>query len=184
MNTKIRMLVMLVAVVLTFGLFSFEQPTSAQSARDRFGLYGNSTQSAAAQSPNSNCKQLKGTEVDLFDPVAGVANGTITNAGFLNGTTVLSFTTGGMFTQDPNVVVFLADLTITTVDGQLTAHTVTTFNIVTGLHGTWGNIDPNASTGRFAGATGAIFFDDAIPPADVAFGPYTHSVGGQICFAQ
>ena len=182
MNTKTRMLVMFVAVVLTFGLFSFEQATSAQSPRALLGQRDNSAQSAT-QSPNSNCKQLKGMEVDLFDPVAGVSNGTITNGGFLNGTTVWSFPSGGIFTPDPNVVAFLADITITTGEGQVRAHLVITFNIVTGLNSAWGNIDPATSTGRFAGATGVIFFNDANTPADIAVGPYINSVEGKICLA-
>ena len=143
------MLVMLVAVVLTFGLFSFEHSTSAQSALDRFGLHGNSAQLAAAQSPNSNCKQLRGTEVDLFDPVAGVSNGTITNGGILNGTTVWSFPSGGVFTPDPNVVAFLADITITTDEGQVRAHLVITFNIPASSDGWPGGSRAQAVSGEW-----------------------------------
>ena len=43
MNAKPRMLMMLLAVVLTFGLLPLEQPTSAQSE-------------------NSRCKKVKGKE--------------------------------------------------------------------------------------------------------------------------
>jgi hypothetical protein len=61
------------------------------------------------QSANSNCQKLKGTRIDLFDPAAGIAFGTITNGGILNGTTadVINFSAGFVLTPDPNVVTFL-----------------------------------------------------------------------------
>jgi hypothetical protein len=180
MNAKTRTTaVTLLAVVLTLGLFPLERPTSAQSARSFLRSRGNSAQSA-----NSNCHKLKGTRIDVFDPAAGISSGTIINGGWLNGTTetAINFNAGLVFTPDPNVVAFLSDITITTIDGQLKASLVTTFNLATGVFAEWGNINPNSSTGRFAGATGMIFFNGkTIGNSDT--GPFESEVVGEICFA-
>ncbi len=59
---------------------------------------------------------------------------------------------------------------------------VTTQSIVTGVFTQWGNINPNTSTGRFAGVTGVIFFN-GIPIGDPSIGPYKSVIVGEICFA-
>ncbi|MGH9958270.1 MAG: hypothetical protein ACREBC_14250, partial [Pyrinomonadaceae bacterium] len=147
-NAKTRKLMTLVAVVLTFCLFSLEQPISAQSAQ-------------SSQSAQSNCKKLKGIRIDVFDPAAGIVFGTITKGGILNGKTedVINFNAGFVFTPDPTAVTYLSDTTITTRRGLLKTSLVTTQNVVTGVFTQWENINPNTSTGRFAGATGVIFFN-------------------------
>jgi hypothetical protein len=186
MNARTRKLMTLVGVVLTVGLLSLEQPISAQSAKSRawFAPRGNSSQSGSAASLNRNCKKLKGIRIDVFDPASGMVFGTITNGGILNGTTAetINFDAGFVFTPDPNVVAYTSDGTITTNRGQLKVGTVITQSIVTGVFAQWGNINPNTSTGRFAGATGVIFFD-GIPIGDPAIGPYRSAIGGEICFA-
>jgi hypothetical protein len=175
---------MSVVALLCFGL-ALGQSVSAQSARGLLAARGNSSQSASTPSPNSNCKLLKGTEVDLYDPIANLNTGTITNGGFLNGPTLWTYPTPGfVFTPDPNVVAFLSDVKVTTVHGELKAHLVITCNFVTTFCSNWGSIDPGASTGSFAGATGAISFDQYVQSPDFSVGPYTNSIGGQICFAQ
>jgi hypothetical protein len=178
------MLVMLIAVVLTFGLFSLDQSTPAQSSRGLFAPHRNSAQPTSAQSSNSNCKKLKGIRIDMFDPVAGIASGTITHGGILNGTTedVINFTAGVVVTPDPNVVAYLSDTTITTINGQLRTSLVTTQSFVTAVFSQWGYINPNTSTGRFAGATGVIFFTGK-PIGDPSIGPYKAEITGEICFA-
>ena len=184
MNAKIRRVMPLAVVMLSLGLFCVEQSTLAQSARGLLGPRGNSAQSASAQSANSNCKKLKGTRIDVFDPAAGISSGTITGGGWLNGTTetVINFDAGFVFTPDPNVVAFRSDTTITTIDGQLKASLVTTFNFVTGAFTEYGSINPNTSTGRFAGATGVIFFDGKTI-GNVDTGPYESVIVGDICLA-
>jgi len=165
MNTKTRMLMTLLTVVLTFGSFPLEQ-------------------SASAQSPSSDCKALKGRGVQVFDPATGVVFGPVTNAGILNGTLedVINFGAGFVFTPDPNVVAYTSDLTITTIHGQLRASPVTTQSVVTGSGAEWGNINPNTSTGRFAGATGMIFIIFK-PVGDPSIGPYQAEITGEICLA-
>ena len=166
MSAKTRNLVTLVAVALTFCSLSLGQ-------------------SAAAQSAGSNCKKLKGVAAQVFDPATGIGSGPITNAGFLNGTSedAVNFSAGFVLTPDPNVVTYLSDLTITTANGQLKANDVNTFNFANGFFTEFGNINPNTSTGRFAGATGVIFFTGkTVGTPDV--GPYEAEITGEICFAR
>ncbi len=71
MNAMTRKLMTLVAVMLTFGLFSLEQTASAQSPHNNpwIGMWaprGRAEQSASAQSSNSNCKQAKGKFIDVL----------------------------------------------------------------------------------------------------------------------
>ena len=182
MNAKTRAIVTSVVVMLTLGLFSLEQSTSAQSSRGLFGARENSAQSTSPQSANSNCKKLKGIRIDVFDPAAVIAFGAITDGGWLNGTTedVINSYAGFVFTPDPNVVAYLSETTIETAHGQLKTSLVTTFNFVTGVFTQWGNLNPNTSTGRFAGATGVIFFDGT-SIGDPSIGPYQSEIVGEIC---
>ncbi|HKZ01512.1 MAG TPA: hypothetical protein VJ180_04695 [Pyrinomonadaceae bacterium] len=165
MNAKTRTVMTVVSVMLILGLFALEQSTSAQS-------------------PISNCKKLKGTSVQVFDPVTGIVSGTVTNAGIHDGTLedVINSDAGFVLTPDPNVVTFLSDLTITTVNGQLKASALTAFNFVTGFWSEFGNINPNTSTGRFAGATGVIFFSGKTI-GNIDTGPFKAQITGEICFA-
>ncbi len=184
MNAKTRKLATLVAVVLTFCLVSLEQLALAQAPKGYLGPRGNSAQSTSARSVNSNCKKLKGRSVSVFDPATGISSGPITNAGILNGTAegVINFNAGFVFTPDPNVVTYLDDLTITAIHGQLRSSTVITQNVVTGDGTEWGYINPNTSTGRFAGATGVIFFTFKLV-GDDSNGPYVSQITGEICLA-
>lgn len=54
----------------------------------------------------------------MVDPATGISSGTIKGGGWLNGTTetVINFGAGFVFTPDPNVIAFLSDTTITTID--------------------------------------------------------------------
>lgn len=165
MNTKTRMLMTLLALLLTCGLFPLEQ-------------------SASAQSPMSECKKLKGRGVQFFDPATGVVSGPVTNAGILNGTLedVIDFSAGFVLTPDPSVVSYTSHLTITTIHGQLKASPVTTQSVVTGAGIEWGHIDSTAGTGKFAGATGMIVIVFR-PIGDPSIGPYEAEISGEICFA-
>jgi hypothetical protein len=173
-----------VFVMLMFCLFSFENSTLAQSAREFFGPRASSAHSTPSPSANSNCKKLRGRGLQVFDPASGVVHGPVTNGGLLNGTLedVINFAAGIVFTPNPNVVAYTTDLTITTIDGQLRASPVTTQSIVTGEGAEWGNINPNTSTGRFAGATGLIFISFK-PVGDPFVGPYEAEITAEICFA-
>ncbi len=161
---KTRKLAMLVAVVLTIGFFFAEQ--------------------TSAQSTNKTCKKIHGGGTQVFDPATGIISGPINSSGLLNGTLedVVNFAAGFVFTPDPTVVTYTTNLTITTVHGQLKSSAVTTQSVVTGIGTEWGHLNPDLSTGRFAGATGMIFITFK-PVGDPAVGPYEAQFSGEICFA-
>ena len=183
MNSKTKKLATLTAFVLTICSAALVQTTSAQSPRGLFASRGNAAQ---PQSANSNCKTITGNSVQAFDPATGTLFGTTTNGGVLNGTLedVVNFDAGFVLTPDPNVITYLSNLTINTVNGQLTASSnVNAFNFVTGDFTEFGQINPMTSTGKFAGATGVIFFTGrTIGTPDV--GPYEAEISARICFAQ
>jgi len=140
-------------------------------------VLGNTTR---AQGSNRNCKELKGTSVDVFNGAPGVAYGTITKGGWLNGTAVTAFAPGGEPTPDPSVFSFRADAVLTTEEGQLKYHLVFIFNAVTGIFTSMGTIDPNSSTGTFAGATGTIYLNGGgVDPIT-----FVSEIAGQICLAK
>lgn len=185
MKAKTRIITTLVVATLTIGLFHFQRSTSAQSARSPFEFRGNSAQSTSAPSTSSNCKKIRGNSVQVFDPATGVVSGPVTNAGILNGTIndVIDFGAGFLFTPDPNVLAYLTDFTITTTHGQLKSKPVTTQSIITSVGAEWGSIDPNTSTGAFAGATGTFWLSFK-PIGDPVIGPWEADLTVEICFAQ
>ena len=184
MNAKTRTTMTLAAAMLCLGLFPLCQSALAQSARGWFGPRGNTAPSTSTQSNNGDCRAIKGRGIQVFDPVLGVVSGPVTNAGILNGTLddVINFAAGFVFTPDPTVVTYTTDLTITTNHGQLKASPVTTQSVITGAGAEWGTINPNTSTGRFAGATGMIFITFK-PVGDPSVGPYQAEIASEICFA-
>src|SRR5436190_6843842 len=124
------------AMVLTLSMFLLRIPAAAQS-----------------------CQQVKATFVDVFN--GGLtSSGTITQGGLLNGTTLTVYTPGGNPTPAPTVVSFIAELTITTSQGQLKASNVYLYDFATGQGTAIGHIKPNTSTGKFAGATGVLFLNE------------------------
>ena len=121
----------------------------------------------------------------MFDPLTGVVSGPVTNSGIIDGTlqSVINFGAGFVFTPDPTVLAYTTDLTITTIQGELKASTVTTQSIITAAGAGWGHINPNTSTGRFAGATGIIFVAFK-PIGDPSVGPFQGEITADLCFAQ
>ena len=115
-------------------------------------------QAALAQGPNLS---VKATEVDTCSGPVTCA-GTVTQGGILNGTSVTAFSPGFTPTLDPTTLSFSFDWTVTTVQGQLRVRFVNLFNVVTGVNTAMGTIDPNNSTGRFAGATGVLFMNGKV----------------------
>ena len=185
MNAYKKIVRTLVVVVSTFGFFQLQQSTSAQSTRGLSGLRGSTAQTATTQSAKSNCKEIRGNSFQVFDPVTGVVSGPVTNAGILDGALedVINFGAGFALTPDPNVFTYNTALTITTSQGQLKLNPVTTQSIVTGSGNEFGEIDANASTGRFAGARGTFWLTFK-PVGDPSVGPYEAEFTTEICFAQ
>jgi hypothetical protein len=149
-----------VITMLTLSLLCIERPALAQS----------------------NCKEAKGNFVESFDGVS-TTTGTLTNGGWLDGTTVAVFNSPGYPTPDPTEVTFASTFTLTTNQGQLKgSNRVYLLDLVRGIGVSMVKIDPVASTGIFAGATGVLFLD-LLRSTTVAVGPYYEVVGGQVCFA-
>ncbi|HLJ45839.1 MAG TPA: hypothetical protein VKU01_07525 [Bryobacteraceae bacterium] len=146
------------ATILALGLLCLDRPASAQS----------------------NCKDVKGNSMDVFNPVTGVFSGKISNAGDLDGTTAETFT-GSAPTPAPTVFSFTADFVLTTHDGQLKASWVNLYDNATGLFTVMAVINPTTSTGRFAGATGVLYSNGKT----VSSAPFTVAaeLAGQICYA-
>lgn len=136
-----------------------------------------------AASAQSNCQQAKGNLVEVF-PGGDTTTGTLTNGGWLNGTTVVVFPPGAPLpTPDPTAITFISTFTLTTIHGQLKGNRLYVLDFVTGQGTTMMKIDPAASTGIFAGATGVLFTNHI----KSSIGPLPHTfysvVEGQVCFA-
>lgn len=185
MNTTTKKFMML-AAILSVCLVSLGQSTSAQSLPNNPWMKvqdDSAEQSAAAQSECCNCSQAKGYWFDTLDPNTGNTTGRITIAGILNGTTVTVYNPAFVITPDPNVVSYIAETTITTRQGQLKTSNVYIYNFVTGLWTAMGRIDPTTSTGRFAGATGVLYFNGTTI-GELPNQSYPSNINGEICFAQ
>jgi hypothetical protein len=138
-------------------------------------------QSASAQSANG-CKRAEGDWLDALN-AAGGTSGTITNAGLLNGTTETVYNPAFVFTLDPNVVSYIAETTITTNHGRLVTNNVYLYNFVTGQGTTMGTIDANESTGRFAEATGVLYFNTTETIGAPPDQSYRSTITGAVCLA-
>jgi hypothetical protein len=127
-----------------------------------------------------NCKEAQGNLVELYSGGA-TTSGTISNAGWLDGTSLTVYPPGFVITPNPNVVAYTGTMTFTTHHGQLKVSNTYLYNFVNGQGTVLGSVDGAGSTGDFAGATGVIFFNLT---ATTGTGPvdYLSTIGGQICF--
>jgi hypothetical protein len=148
-------------LALSFGVFLFGQSARAQS----------------------NCKEAKGNLSEVFFRGDSFNTGTITNAGWLNGLTRVDFP-GPTFFPLPGVGVFTGKMTITTHQGQLKTNNLYLFDLGTLKASVIANIDPQASTGIFAGATGTMFVNAF--ETNITTNPETYraEIHGQVCFAR
>ena len=156
MSFKNRMLATFALLALTLSLFS----TSRSVLADR-------------------CREVQGNE-SVVNNGNGTTSGTITQGGKLNGTTQTVFTSAFTPTPDPNTFSFTDDLTLTTNKGVLQTHNVTLFDAANGVFSAIARIDPNASTGAFAGATGVLYINGNTTDGGATF---QGKIIGEICFA-
>lgn len=152
MKLKIRTVATFALVALTIGLFPL--PPSASAVSD--------------------CKKAQG------NLSGGGGSGTITQGGILNGATQAIFTSAFTPTPDPTTFSFTDDLTVTTDKGVLKTHNVAIFDVATGVFSAIDRIDPNASTGDFAGATGVLYINGKTPDGGATI---QAEITGEICFA-
>lgn len=151
MRLGIRNLATFTLVALAIGLFS--QPASAVS----------------------ECQKVKA------NLSGGAGSGTITRGGRLNGTTQAVFTSMFMPTPDPTTFSFTDDLTITTDEGVLKTHNVAIFDVAQGVFSAIDRIDPNASGGAFAGATGVLFINGSTLDGGATI---QAQITGEVCLAK
>jgi len=128
---------------------------------------------------DNDCKTVKGI-ISVVNNGNGTTSGIITQGGNLNGTTQAIFTSAFTPTPDPNTFSFTDDLTVTTGKGVLKTHNVGIFDVATGLFSAINRIDPNASTGGFAGATGVLYINGKTTDGGATF---QAEITGEICFA-
>jgi hypothetical protein len=157
MNLKIRTPVTHALVALIIGLFSLPQSVTAVS----------------------NCQQAKGN-LSVVNNGNGTTSGTITQSGKLHGTTQAVFTSALTPTADPNTFSYTDDFNVTTNRGILRTHNVGLFDVATGLFSEIAWIDPNASTGDFAGATGVLYINGKTTDGGATF---QAEITGEICSA-
>ncbi|HET6648301.1 MAG TPA: hypothetical protein VFH01_13320 [Pyrinomonadaceae bacterium] len=154
MKTKFRIALTLAAAVLIIGLFSAEPAVSVLA--------------------NTNCVQVQGRSTGIFNGVS--VDLTFTGAGILNGTGEFTFDFSSLRpTADANSFTYLGEYTINTQQGQVKLNAVALDTAgVPFIHTDIAHVNPNTSTGRFAGATGVIFTKGDGASAE-------HN--GEICFA-
>jgi hypothetical protein len=156
MSFKTRMLATFALVALTLGLFSSSRSVSAVS----------------------DCQKAKGNLSAVNN--GSSATGIITQGGKLNGTTQAVHTSGFTPTPDPTTFSFTDDLSVTTNKGVLITHNVVIFDVARGLFSAIARIDPNASTGDFAGATGVLYLNGKTLDGGASV---QAEITGDICFA-
>ena len=136
-----------------------------------------------AASAQSNCKDAKGTLAEFWGG-GNDSPGTLTNAGWLNGTTLVIFTSPGFPTPVPTQFSYTGAFTVTTSQGQLKGTRTFVTDVAAGWSMDMTIVDPDASTGIFAGATGVLYTtqietNTASPPTT-----YLSEINGRICFAR
>jgi hypothetical protein len=166
MSRTTKKLMTVAAVVLTLCLFPLGQSTSAQE------------QSTSVQSASRPCRSVEGKLSEVSS--ANGTTGRITHGGILNGRTQLIYTSGVLPTPDPNSVSYTTDFTVTTIRGVLKTHNAGIFEFANGVFTEIARIDPNASFGRFAGATGVLFTSGKTTDGGATF---RSKISGEICLA-
>jgi hypothetical protein len=140
--------------------------------------------SLIARSTEARCRTVTGNLVEEFDPATNGTSGTLKNAAWLDGKVEAVFNSDVFSTPDPNKVTFSSTMTIVTPRGELRGVGRTyLFDFVTGRGTDVTDIDPDGSTGVFAGTTG-VLYTNLLKSVSVATGPYYSAVVGRICFPQ
>lgn len=137
------------------------------------------------RSDAENCYRVMGEARDTWPGTGNVSTGVLVGARLLNGTTQYVYDTASFPTPDPNVVTFGAALTLTTRRGVVSARVLFLFDVVTGTWTSMATIDPNASTGHFAGATGTLWFPFGTAVShDDGSQSYPSDVTGRLCLGR
>jgi len=135
-----------------------------------------------AASAESRCKDARGTLVEFYDG-GGDSPGKLKGE-WLSGSTLAVFNSDGFPTPVASAFTYTAAFTLATRHGQLKGTRLFLTDTGTGWSLDMTNIDPIASTGMFAGATGVVYVNQiesntAAPPTK-----YLSEVRAVICFAR
>jgi hypothetical protein len=162
----------MIAAALSLGLLTLEESALAQE------------ESRVGHSRDFNCYAIKGEAQDTWPGAGFVSTGVITRSGALNGTTEYVYDTDGFPTPDPTMVTFGAGLTLSTRYGLVKARVVFLFNVATGIWTSIATIDPDTSTGKFAGAIGTLWYPNGTTiNLDNGAQVYPADLTGQVCLA-
>jgi hypothetical protein len=134
-------------------------------------------------SEKSNCTNAKGDFVEFWGG-GNDATGKLTNGGWLDGTTLVVFTSAGFPTPIPSAFSYTGDHTLTTSRGELKGTRLFITDLATGWGFDMTTIDPNASTGIFAGATGVLYVYLTESNTDPPPTSYVQKIRGVVCFAR
>jgi hypothetical protein len=130
----------------------------------------------------TKCKAVKGEDIEVNPTNGNTSTGIITKAGDLNGTAQWVFTAAPVTTISPTSAVFPGEVTIKTRQGTLKLKILVAFDFVAGVAAILGIIDPATSTDKFAGATGALFFNGRVVSSPIPFVTKSDFTG-EVCFA-
>jgi hypothetical protein len=153
---------------LALSLFVLSFPRSANSQSDKV---------------QGNCQEASGILDEVFIPEKNGAAGIIRNGGWLNGTTFVTFTGAASFPL-PGIAVFTGQGTFSTNHGLLKTSNIYLLDVSKQNGSVLAHVDPDASTGKFAGASGTLFLNTI--RANVTANPQTFrsEVHGQVCLAK
>ena len=132
-------------------------------------------------SANGNCTDAKGKLVEFWDG-GSESPGRLSMGGWLNGATLAVFNSDGYPTPVPTAFSYTAAFTLATRHGHLKGTRLFVTDSGAGWSIDMTNIDPDASTGIFAGATGVVYVNqttrNTAPPPTT----YQSEVRAVICF--
>ena len=128
----------------------------------------------------SSCQKVKATEIAGFTSPTTV-EGTVIKGGILNGRSLAVITSAALPTPDANVFSFTIAKSFITEKGTLQTYSPHLYDFATGVGTAFARIDPNSSTGAFAGATGLLYINFYQNEGGLTS---TSEITGNICIAQ
>jgi len=140
-------------------------------------------QGASADGHNDNCTDAKGKLVEFWDGGTD-SRGRLSMGGWLNGATLAAFNSDGFPTPVPTAFSYTAAFTLATRHGRLKGTRLFVTDTGTGWSMDMTNIDPDASTGIFAGATGVVYVNQTVRNTAPPPTTYVSEVRALICFAR
>ena len=140
-------------------------------------------QGASANGNHDKCTDARGKLVEFWGG-GSESRGRLSMGGWLDGATLAAFNSDGFPTPVPTALTYTAAFTLATRHGQLKGTRLFMTDGGTGWSLDMTNIDPDASTGIFAGATGVVYVNQTVSNAAPPPTTYMSEVRAVICFAR